>query len=562
VRAALGVGAALIVAGGALLAMRALGMLDALPVYVGGIALLLGLGAIFYGFAMERRAVAEREASIAAEREREKIESTQTIGQLERAKSEADQILGAVRAHLMVVDSSLRIQTRYSSELEEVFKQRSLANENLLNVLRRLLSERMFQAARDYLNLLFDPTKKERTVLKVNPLDEVEITSGEGDNAQVRTLSFAFRRIMDGPTISRALVSVEDITDRAMRERQLRESEAQKVKQFELLIGILHVEPRQLDGFVATALEQLRAIDDALKVTDFSSATIGQTALLRQRLDTVLRLVHNIKGNASLLRLDYFESKSQAYETRVLDFKNRPALGGDDFLAIVIEQAAFRADLDELQALRVKLAGIQRAQAMRAEVGDDLVVSIGQLAKSLGAKLGKEVELDADGFDTRRLSPERRLAVKDVLIQLTRNSMVHGIEDPITREAAGKARGGTLELFMNTDAPEGSFAFTFRDDGRGLDPAKIRAKAVEHGLLSPDRAKAIDDSEIAGFIFAPAFSTAEDATVDAGRGMGMNVIKQRVVDECGGEISVNSEVGKFCEFSFVFPAQTPELVRA
>lgn len=480
----------------------------------------------------------------------------QHVRELESSKREADTILGSVRAHLMLIDGSFLIQSRYSNELEAVFRQKELANENFLNVLQRLLSDKMFKTARDYLTLLFDPTRKERTLLKVNPLDEVEINVSTGDGSpSIRYLSFAFRRIVEDGAISRVLVSVEDVTERTVRERQLRESEKQKVKQFELLIGILHVDPRTLDGFVQTAQEQLHAIDEALRASDFASATIGQTALLRSRLDVVLQRVHNIKGNATLLRLDHFERKAADFEQRVADLRNRSALGGDDFLSLVIELAEFRGDLDDLQALRVKLAGIQRTAQIREREGDELVANIDALAKQLGQKLGKEVRVDAYRFDTRGLDADRRLVVKDVLIQLTRNALAHGIEEPATRESHGKPRVATLDIHPMPDAPPNTFAFVFRDDGRGLDPVRIRERAVESGLLAPERAGTVDDSDIAGFIFAPAFSTAEGTTNEAGRGMGMNVIKQRVVDECGGEISVNSETGRFCEFAFVLPVQ-------
>ncbi len=478
----------------------------------------------------------------------------QHVRELEASKREADTILDSVRAHLMLIDSSFLIQSRYSSELESVFHQKDLVNENFLNVLQRLLSEKMFKTARDYLALLFDMTRKERTLLKVNPLDEIEVNVSTADGSPtVRYLSFAFRRIIEGNAVSRVLVSVEDLTERTVRERHLRESEQQKVKQFELLIGILHVDPRTLDGFVQTAQEQLHAIDEALRASDFASATTGQTALLRSRLDIVLQRIHNIKGNATLLRLDHFERRAADFEQRVSDLRNRSALGGDDFLSLVIGLAEFRGDLDDLQALRVKLAGIQRTAQIREREGDELVANIETLAKQLGQKLGKDVRVDAFRFDTRGLDAGHRLIVKDVLIQLTRNSLAHGVEDPQERERSGKPRTATLEIRPMPDAPPDTFAFTFRDDGRGLDPDKIRARAIERGLLSPEHAGSVDDSDIAGFIFAPAFSTADSTTSEAGRGMGMNVIKHRVVDECGGEISVNSETGRFCEFSFVIP---------
>jgi two-component system chemotaxis sensor kinase CheA len=516
------------------------------------------VGAAVSGYTLYRASVTARRSheDAAAELERQNRDLWQHARSLEAAKRESEAVLSAVRAHLMLIDGTFRIQSRYSSELEGVFHQRDLGNENFVNVLQRILSERMFKTARDYLALLFDSTRKERVVLKVNPLDEVEVTSNEADGVVgVRYLNFDFRRIVEDGAVSRVLVAVEDITDRVVRERQLRESEQHKVKQFELLIGILHVDPLSLDTFVAMANDQLGIIDQALRAGDFAAATIGQTALLRQRLDVVMARIHNIKGNASLLRLDHFEKMANDFEQKIIDLKHRAALGGDDFLMVVIGLAAFRSDLDDLQSLRLKLAGIQRGAEIHREVGDELLENVRKLAADLAEKLGKSVKIDADGFDSRVLPPAQRLVVKDVLIQLTRNSMAHGIESPIEREAAKKSRVATIEIHPMATQMPGSFAFSFRDDGRGLDAEKIRARAISAGLLEADRADLADDSEIAGFIFAPGFSTADEATSIAGRGVGMNVVKERVVDDCGGEIGVDSQAGRFCEFTFVLPTE-------
>ncbi len=522
-------------------------------------ALVVGIvGLALAGYTLVCAANSEREAlqSRVAEFERQNVDLWQHNRALEASKRESDAVLSAVRAHLMIIDASYLIQSRYSSELEGIFNQRELGHENFLNVLQRILSDRMFKTARDYLALLFDPARKERVVLKVNPLDEVEVASeGTGAAAGLRYLNFDFRRIVEDGVVTRVLVSVEDVSERTLRERHLRESEQRKVKQFELLIGILHVEPTALDNFIALANQQLSTVDDALKASDFASATIGQTALLRQRLDVVLERLHNIKGNASFLRLDHFEKLAQEFEQKVVDLKYRSALGGDDFLTVVIGLAAFRSDLDDLQSLRVKLAGIYRGEQIRAEVGDDLVTSVTRLAHDLASKHGKEVRVDADGFDSRSLAPAHRMVVKDVLIQLVRNSLIHGVETPAERLAAKKTRFATLEIHPMPNAAADTFGFTFRDDGRGLDAAKIRARAIEAGLLDAERAAGIDDSQIAGLIFEPGFSTADETTTAAGRGVGMNVVKGRVVDDCGGEIAVDSEAGAFCEFSFVLPTR-------
>ena len=140
-----------------------------------------------------------------------------------------------------------------------------------------------------------------------------------------------------------------------------------------------------------------------------------------------------------------------------------------------------------------------------------------------------------------------------MLVQLTRNSLAHGIESPSAREAAGKPKVATIEIRPLPGMTAGSFGFAFRDDGRGLDPLTIRERAVELGLISRDEAVKTDESQVARFIFAPGFTTSNGATTDAGRGIGMDVVKHLVVDECGGEISVSSDPGRYCEFTFVLP---------
>lgn len=494
----------------------------------------------------------------------ELAESSQALA---AAKQGTDLIMDTVRQGLLLIGPDYRIESQYSRQLEEIFRMKDLAGYQFLNILQRILTERMFNTSRDYLGLLFDRKKKERAVLKVNPLDEVEVNFPNPEGGFIsKYLAFSFRRIVQDKEITRVFIAVIDVTERVQLERQLRESEHKKERQFELLLGILHVEPRMLAEFITGAQARTREMNDALKSQDFAAASNGQMEGLRQRLDTVFRCVHNIKGNAALLNLEYFQKTCDAFEQKIVDLRNRPMLGGDDFLSIVIAESDLRADLAELQDLREKLTGIQRAFAgpvagapAFAVAGgakhtrDDIVDSVSALAQSLALKMGKDVCVQADSFDTRRLSPELRRTVKDVLVQLTRNSLAHGIESPAARASAGKSKVATIEIRPLPANGAGAFGFAFRDDGRGLNPLEITQRAVELGLISRHDAGVADKSQVARFIFAPGFTTSNGATTDAGRGIGMDVVKHVVVDECGGEIGVSSDPGRYCEFTFVLP---------
>jgi signal transduction histidine kinase len=237
--------------------------------------------------------------------------------------------------------------------------------------------------------------------------------------------------------------------------------------------------------------------------------------------------------------------------------------------------AAMRADAAELAELRASLAGrglpaqteLEREpEVEQPEYDDDVIASVTDLARSLAARLGKFVTVRAEGFDTRTLSPDRRLAVKDVLIQLARNSVMHGIESADERAQAGKPRAGSIAILPTPALPAGSFGFTFRDDGRGLDVARIRERAVARGLLTGEAEAGADDAAVAALIFLPGFSTSDEsaagpgpALAGPGRGLGLHLIQRRVVDDCGGELTLDSHPGESCAFSFVLPDRAREM---
>ncbi len=148
--------------------------------------------------------------------------------------------------------------------------------------------------------------------------------------------------------------------------------------------------------------------------------------------------------------------------------------------------------------------------------------------------------------------------MRDVLIQLTRNALVHGVEPSAEREAQGKTPRATLYIGPADCHPgDATSGFVFRDDGRGLDPARIRRRAVERGLISARDAAALSDAESTLLIFESGFSTAEEVTGDAGRGVGLDLVKERIVNELGGEILIESVRGQFCEFIFLLPRFEP-----
>jgi two-component system, chemotaxis family, sensor kinase CheA len=153
---------------------------------------------------------------------------------------------------------------------------------------------------------------------------------------------------------------------------------------------------------------------------------------------------------------------------------------------------------------------------------------------------GKEVAIEMEGKETE-LDKTIIEAIKDPLTHLVRNSVDHGIELPEERVKAGKDRNGRLTLRAFHEG--GQVNIEIGDDGAGLNAERIRKKAVERAVVSPEQAARMSEREIFNLIFLPGFSTAEKVTNVSGRGVGMDVVKTNV-EKIGGTVDVQSTLGK------------------
>ncbi|MEK7699765.1 MAG: chemotaxis protein CheA, partial [Planctomycetota bacterium] len=190
---------------------------------------------------------------------------------------------------------------------------------------------------------------------------------------------------------------------------------------------------------------------------------------------------------------------------------------------------------EEVERLTVELR--DSAFSVRMLPMDTLFSKFKRLMHDLSKELGREVEMTTDGGETE-LDKTVIEQMNDPLVHIIRNSIDHGIEPPEVREAAGKPRRGTVRL---SAVHSGSrVLIQIADDGKGLDPEAIRAKAVEKGLIT-DGAD-FSEKELFALIFLPGFSTAKTITSVSGRGVGMDVVK-RTIDALRGSVEVNSKFG-------------------
>lgn len=172
-----------------------------------------------------------------------------------------------------------------------------------------------------------------------------------------------------------------------------------------------------------------------------------------------------------------------------------------------------------------------------------------RLVRSVARDLGKHVDLQIEGQDTE-LDRSVIELINDPLIHLIRNAIDHGIEPPEERIAAGKAATGVIRLSARSE--ESHIVVTVEDDGRGIDPERIRAAAVSKGIIDAEAAQRLSDEEALDLIFASGFSTAKKVTELSGRGVGMDVVRTNV-ERLNGSVRVKSQVGKGTTFELRLP---------
>jgi len=522
---------------------------------------------------------------------------------LEKAKAEADEILDTVGEGLLLLDREGRIQSQYSRALAGILGRSDLAGIRLIDLLGPHLSEKMAATSGDYLELLFSRRVKEKTLERVNPLSEVEVfQESEGGSPRTKHLRFTFRRVLEEGEVAHVLVTVADATEAVELARQLAESEQRARTRLEVLLSILHVEPTLLEEFLTATERRLAELNHTLKMGSHPGAHLYV-------IDALYRIAHTIKGDASVLNLRSFEEAVHEFEEELRHLREAGVRGGDDFLAVAMALDRLRELYNSVRDLLARIRGLRTVPSapagasagastrVSAEVSAE--VSSGETAGKIAGKSpgksageiarqapagqepgtgdpppngagsfnrrlaalvermareqGKKAVLRVEGFDLEAVPDSFRAGLSDILIQLVRNSVSHGIEPPLDRLDHAKDEVGHIELRAERSPDHRQLTVRLRDDGRGIQLAAIRRMWVQQGRATPETVATLPPPRLVQSIFEPGFSTAEGVTLGAGRGVGMDVVLRRV-REMGGQIRVRFAEGKYSEFSVALPA--------
>ena len=173
-----------------------------------------------------------------------------------------------------------------------------------------------------------------------------------------------------------------------------------------------------------------------------------------------------------------------------------------------------------------------------------------RIVRDAANKEGKTVKLKLEGTETE-IDRNILQVISDSLIHLIRNSVGHGIESPEVRKKKTKLEEGTVTLSASSESD--NVIIKIKDDGAGIDPQRVRQKAIEKGIINAHDAEKMSDRDLIMLIFEPGFSTMDHVTAISGRGVGMDVVK-KALDSIGGTIQVDTMIGEGTIFTLNLPS--------
>lgn len=462
---------------------------------------------------------------------------------VEAAQKENREILDTVGEGLFLLGPDMKLGSQFSTALSEIFGKPMQAGVDFTMLLEGMVSREIAENTKDYLELLFGGRVKESLMGDLNPLSQVEVMTpnGSGEIRQ-KHLAMQFNRVHIDGKISHLLVTVRDITDKILLEQQLVATQQRAQSELKILLGVLSVNPVELTQFTGNVRSACDEINGWLK----SSKASPQ--LYHRLIDDIFRRIHAIKGEASALELESFVNLTHDFEDCLGPLKTRPSLAGEDLLPIALHLGALQDQLVVLDTVASKLAG--HSQAVPETATSLWTAKLSRLATRIADDLGKPVHIDCSANGWEQLPEHLHKDINDVAVQLIRNAIAHGIEPAQARVEKAKPVKGHVQVALEHTG-ESAFRLVVRDDGQGLVPERIRSALEKSGRYNATELATMSDREIVMKLFEPGTSTAEQAGLHAGRGVGLDLVNA-LLHKLNGKLNIKTRADQFTAFTVNF----------
>ena len=470
---------------------------------------------------------------------------TETVNLIRNIQTQRDEIAAMrdnMKEGIFLMDREFRIQDSYSRALKDILSGKNFEGKSFVDLLNKSYNQKDLATVVDYLNMVMSESVDPDMLEEMNPLAEFSYISTE--TGEEKTLRCLFAPVVQGDGEVFLMGTIQDITAETILKKQLAEEELKRQEEMRSLFEIMQVDQKVLGNFMEDTEHEFRRINKMLQDTKSST---------RQKLISLYQSVHAIKSNAVIVGLSSYGGKLHDLETEIKILKEKeekPSV--DQLLNITMGLQSRMLDLENFHEMinRLKNFSIAASAVTRTDY-EMFLESLKKACDQIAEVEGKKAVFITESFDPQTLSLGPQRDMKDILTQLVRNAVHHGIERPGERAAQGKNETGKITLSMKLEN-KNAVRIIFSDDGRGLDFDRIAEKAQALGLLKNQPAARNNPELLLKFIFSPSFSTTEKENIHAGRGIGLNLVKDRL-RELKGTINVQSKKGKGLVFDIVVP---------
>jgi two-component system chemotaxis sensor kinase CheA len=448
----------------------------------------------------------------------------------------------SMKIGLFFMDSNYIIQDHYSRYLEELLSETDLFGIPFTDVIADSVTPNELQNIKDYLDMVIKHSFEQEMLDDINPLNELHYVNKKNNARKVFQCGFATVERGRGEIFT--LVTVYDITLKVELQKRLQEEQNKRQEEMQSVFELLQVDPSVFGDFMQDMEYEFDSIDKILKDKRMST---------HEALVKVYQSIHAIKSNAVILGLNVFGNKAHSLESVIKKLREqREEVSFSEMLNLTMqieqlsnERESFKMVIDKLQSYTGGGAGGGKKHNV-----DVLIESLAKTVNKAAADMERKIRFLSNDVDEAAVENGPRRVMKEILMQLIRNSVAHGIEPPEERVAKGKNETGIIKLTIKL--VNNMINIELRDDGRGLNYQKISEKAIRNNIIKKEDAD--NKNMLIRAIFAPGFSTAENEGMHAGRGIGLNLVRDRL-QEVNGSIKLRSEPDKGTAFLITIPAE-------
>jgi signal transduction histidine kinase/HAMP domain-containing protein len=506
---------------------------------------------------------------------------------------QVNDILNNIDHGLFTINLDGSVNPEYSARANEILKVRDVASSSLEELLR--LDSKQQQAFHVWMDLVHKRHEKQRwnKLARLAPIHE--LTFYDHDSIP-KYVSITYQKIHNKQNeLAKIMILVTDETEKRLKEQQMEEQRRKHENEMNIVLGLANTPPEEISAFMEDTAERMNKVRQQIKEyshhLSLSQGTANETNTITEELiNTLYRDIHTIKGNSG--SYGFMILSEQAHETentleKIRDTSHRKA---DVLTALTVCLDNMNEEIRDIQHKIKLIFGQDENVTMRIPASH--VASITKTCLALDktqhtpevqALIDKCIRLSWIPIETitRKYQqivsraarkqqktitfivkpehvfypPDILSDIDDALIHLVRNAADHGIETPEIREELGKGIG---QIIFEISTQEDHRIITLSDNGKGIDTEKLIATSIKKGIVTLEETINFSEAEKLALIFATGVSTSDEITELSGRGVGMDIVRQKI-ENLSGTISVDSKIGLGTTITLTLPKNTQDI---